>query len=353
MSTARPHTKLITAAARALLRPMGIVQKGRSRTWYDDQGWWAGLIEFQPSSWSRGSYLNVGVQWLWDTRWKSLSAFMYGGENGRDTRLQLQAGGQFIEYESDVQFGPLAWGMVEEAAERATYFRSLLSSVESAAAVLGADEDLGLDLDAGIVLALAGDAAGSRRRFGSYLAWDASTAASDLAPRPAWQQEQADRVRTLLGLADDLAAFRQRVADDIAAVRAAIGLPPQEPPWAAAPLVMTITMGPWSRSRTFAPRARGDLFPAPPGSTGTPPTDPQRCGSDVPRCAHPPPRGAFGQWGLVAGHLLPRHAQMLCGEGLVGSYGAGAWRLSPTCCRPADRAIRRASPQSREHARRA
>lgn len=234
MSTARPHTKLITAAARALLRPMGIVQKGRSRTWYDDQGWWAGLIEFQPSSWSRGSYLNVGVQWLWDTRWKSLSAFMYGGENGRDTRLQLQAGGQFIEYESDVQFGPLAWGMVEEAAERATYFRSLLSSVESAAAVLGADEDLGLDLDAGIVLALAGDAAGSRRRFGSYLAWDASTAASDLAPRPAWQQEQADRVRTLLGLADDLAAFRQRVADDIAAVRAAIGLPPQEPPWAAA-----------------------------------------------------------------------------------------------------------------------
>ena len=231
MSAAHPHTKLITGAARALLRPMGIVQKGRSRTWYDDQGWWVGLIEFQPSSWSRGSYLNVGVQWLWDTRSTSLSAFMYGGENGRDTRLQLPSGGEFIEYESEAQFGPLAWAMVEEAAERATYFRDLLSGVESAAAAFRADDDPGLDLDAGIALALVGDAARSRSRFESCLVWDAR-AAPDMGPPPPWQHERAARVRTLLGLVDDLAAFRANIAQDIAEVRAAIGLTPREPPWA-------------------------------------------------------------------------------------------------------------------------
>jgi hypothetical protein len=215
---------------------MGIVQKGRSRTWYDDQGWWVGLIEFQPSSWSRGSYLNVGVQWLWDTRWKSLSAFMYGGENGRDTRLRLPSGGEFIEFESDAQFVPLAWAMVEEAAERATYFRHLLSSVESAAAALGADDDPGLDLDAGVALALAGDPAGSRRRFERYLARGARAATETGAePTPAWHQEETDRVRSLLGVVDDLAAFRARIAEDVAGVRAAIGLAPQQPPWVRPP----------------------------------------------------------------------------------------------------------------------
>jgi hypothetical protein len=50
VSVQHPHTKLINAAARDVLRPMGIVQKGRSRLWYDNHGWWAGLIEFQPVS---------------------------------------------------------------------------------------------------------------------------------------------------------------------------------------------------------------------------------------------------------------------------------------------------------------
>lgn len=32
------HSRLITAAARTHLRPLGCVQKGRSRVWLDDQG---------------------------------------------------------------------------------------------------------------------------------------------------------------------------------------------------------------------------------------------------------------------------------------------------------------------------
>jgi len=62
------HSRLLTAAARSTLRPLGCVQKGRSRTWLDDHGWWVGVIEFQPSGWSRGSYLNVGACWLWEEK---------------------------------------------------------------------------------------------------------------------------------------------------------------------------------------------------------------------------------------------------------------------------------------------
>src|ERR1700761_427171 len=62
------HSRLINVAARTILRPLGCVQKGRSRTWLDDQSWWVGVVEFQPSGWARGSYLNVGACWLWSEK---------------------------------------------------------------------------------------------------------------------------------------------------------------------------------------------------------------------------------------------------------------------------------------------
>lgn len=58
------HNKLINAAAKKALLPLGLRQQRKSRIWYDDRGWWAIVVEFQPSSWSRGSYLNVAVSWM-------------------------------------------------------------------------------------------------------------------------------------------------------------------------------------------------------------------------------------------------------------------------------------------------
>src|SRR4051794_39139422 len=69
MGSSQPlHSKLLTAAAREVLGPMGLVQIGRSRIWLDDQTWWLCAVEFQPSSWSRGTYLNVGCCWLWHVK---------------------------------------------------------------------------------------------------------------------------------------------------------------------------------------------------------------------------------------------------------------------------------------------
>jgi hypothetical protein len=37
------------------------VQKGRSRIWLDDHGWWIAVVEFQPSDWARRSRGKVAV----------------------------------------------------------------------------------------------------------------------------------------------------------------------------------------------------------------------------------------------------------------------------------------------------
>jgi hypothetical protein len=65
MSSPSDHGRLIAAAASRVLAPLGLVRKGRSRTWLDDHGWWLGIVEFQPSNWDRGTYLNVGAMFLW------------------------------------------------------------------------------------------------------------------------------------------------------------------------------------------------------------------------------------------------------------------------------------------------
>jgi len=59
------HNAEIAAAAKSVLGPIGCKRKGRSRLWLDDHGWWVGVVEFQPSGWSKGSYLNVGASYLW------------------------------------------------------------------------------------------------------------------------------------------------------------------------------------------------------------------------------------------------------------------------------------------------
>src|SRR5256885_16246715 len=61
-----PHGSIINRVARAALTPLSLRRKGQSRFWHDDYGWRAFLVEFQPSSWSKGTYCNVGAMWLWD-----------------------------------------------------------------------------------------------------------------------------------------------------------------------------------------------------------------------------------------------------------------------------------------------
>jgi hypothetical protein len=59
------HDKLIADAAKKALEPLGLRRNGQSRLWIGDHGWWLAVVEFQPSGFSKGSYLNVAAHWLW------------------------------------------------------------------------------------------------------------------------------------------------------------------------------------------------------------------------------------------------------------------------------------------------
>ena len=76
MPAEQNHNKLITQAAREVLRKEGLFQKGSSRVWIDDNGWYLIVVEFQPSAWDKGAYLNVSVSFLWEKR--DYLAFEYG-----------------------------------------------------------------------------------------------------------------------------------------------------------------------------------------------------------------------------------------------------------------------------------
>ncbi|MFI1711415.1 hypothetical protein [Streptomyces griseoruber] len=56
--------RIVMSAARESLKPLGLTQRGRSRLWIDDHGWWLGVVEFTPPR-TPGSGLYVGAMWLW------------------------------------------------------------------------------------------------------------------------------------------------------------------------------------------------------------------------------------------------------------------------------------------------
>lgn len=47
MAKRNEHGRLIAAAAKAALVPLGCKRKGQSRRWYSDQGFWVVFVEFQ------------------------------------------------------------------------------------------------------------------------------------------------------------------------------------------------------------------------------------------------------------------------------------------------------------------
>lgn len=76
MTTQIDHNKLLKNIAKERLKPCGILQQGQSRKFLYDRGWFIIVIEFQPSSWSKGTYLNIGVDFNFYPR--DYFAFSYG-----------------------------------------------------------------------------------------------------------------------------------------------------------------------------------------------------------------------------------------------------------------------------------
>jgi len=212
------HSKLLNEAARQVLGPLGLTQKGRSRTWLDDHGWWLGVVEFQPSSFGRGSYLNVGVNWLWTP--KDYLSYDFGG--------RLDVGG-YAEYETDDQFRPLAMKLAALASEEVARLRELFPTVDAAAKRLAREKEPSVveAIDAGIALGLTGDGDRAGRMLARYMTWFESDEERE------WRIEDDrvlyDRARTLTAIVDDAERFREQVARDVQSARSLLGLARVDP----------------------------------------------------------------------------------------------------------------------------
>lgn len=118
-----PHDRIIARAAKVALEPLKFSRKGRSRLWFADQGWWLTVVEFQPSGWSKGTYLNVAAHWLWS-------------DNGH---LSFDFGDRaagFEEYVSDEQFAVAASRLADRAASEAQRLAQVLIPLSATADVL-------------------------------------------------------------------------------------------------------------------------------------------------------------------------------------------------------------------------
>lgn len=204
MAKQNEHGKLIAAAAKAALLPLGCVRKGQSRCWFSDERYWYIFIEFQPSSWSKGTYFNVFPVWLFLRPWP--------GE-------PIHRVGDYIYFESVDQFRPLieegAKLVAAEVVALRTKFKSLPDIHRFFAEKLSWSGNI---YRAAITGGLVGDFALARQLFAQVKALD-----PDRRWIHVWKiQEDCAALDTLL---DDPVAYRSAILERIAARKAARGLP--------------------------------------------------------------------------------------------------------------------------------
>jgi hypothetical protein len=185
---------VIATEAKRGLGPLGVVRKGRSRTWIDDHGWWLINVEFQPSGHRQGCYLNVGIQHLWVMR----DYLIF-----EDVERPL-GGSHFIEFDGDAAaFGAAMQPAVTAAAAAVERRRVEHGNGNVALRRIAEAAD---DLNAGIALALLGDEPGARRRLTDHVHESEQETASgfvgldaEQARERAWSAVQS--ARSALGLA--------------------------------------------------------------------------------------------------------------------------------------------------------
>jgi hypothetical protein len=205
MAKVNEHGRIIAAAAKAALEPLGLRRKGQSRIWYSDQRSWVISPEFQPSGWSKGSYLNVRVKWLWSPGpgW----SFSYRPMD-------------FVPFISAGQFTPLIEAMAARAAQEVEAMRNRFITFADVYRYLIAHATLdGWPVyNAAVAAALAGDEQTARRFFQQMKDWE--TYGYD------WELRLKADSAALEALLFDPEKFRAKILSVIERKRALMKLPP-------------------------------------------------------------------------------------------------------------------------------
>lgn len=216
MARQNEHSRLIAAAAKAALAPLGCTRVGQSRFWYSDQGFWTVSIEFQPSGWAKGSYLNVGANWLW------YPTSSWGFSHSEDIRVEDM---DFLRFESIEQFQPLIANMAARAAREVLRLREKYRSLaEIYGCLLPRAARNGLHAyHAAVAAGLVGDTAAARKLFHRLKDWE--TYGQD------WTEDIKANGAALAEFVDDPVAFQSNVRAIIAEVRSRLRLPPDPQPF--------------------------------------------------------------------------------------------------------------------------
>lgn len=210
--TSIDYNRIIARAAKSVLAPLDCRQQGRSRIWLDDHGWWVTVVEFQPSQWSKGSGLNVGVCWLWYE--KDYLSYSYS-TNSFGPQIE-----SFHEFAGTQEFESIATSLAQSARLEVLELRRRLQSVADAAAAIEAALDtlspIWRDYDAGVAAGLIGNVERAADHFRKV-----KKATHDFA----WVHELKHRAAGLVGLLADGERFRREIDAVIARTRDRLKLP--------------------------------------------------------------------------------------------------------------------------------
>jgi hypothetical protein len=155
------HSKIINKVAQQILKPQGLEQKGQSRTWYDDQGLYTIVIEFQPHKWEHGAFLNIGVNFHWYAN--DYISFDIGY---RETK--------FEKFTTAQQFTSKIESMVQHSLDTIIFYRAQLENLviakENILTYNFTSDELWGNYHRGVICGLVGDMNGLNKYFDMLLA---------------------------------------------------------------------------------------------------------------------------------------------------------------------------------------
>jgi hypothetical protein len=203
------HNAVIAAEARQVLTSLGLVRQGKSRVWTDDHGWWTIQVEFQPSAWSKGSYLNVGINWL-----------LYEGSVGT-FHVGHRVDCPFIDATDNENFKQDAHALALRAKVEVEKLRAQFSTLEASASYYrnSARKRIWDDYYYGVISALSGDMNTAKMAFESVPTYHMESG---------WEKALAQRASELHKLASDRTAFFDMIRGIVFRTRAIGNLPEWE-----------------------------------------------------------------------------------------------------------------------------
>lgn len=113
------HNTIIKKIAKERLKPNDIFQKGQSRTFLCDKGWYTIVIEFQPFTRAKGTFLNIGVDFNFYPR----DYFAFSYHTGQT---------KFKEFLNEEQFIQVVNGLCELIINRVQELNLKFKDIETA-----------------------------------------------------------------------------------------------------------------------------------------------------------------------------------------------------------------------------